>query len=166
MKMEKIQALITLINDSLGIPVIFNNQDHKRPKKPYITLQVINYDAIYPLSVKKEIIEDKKTKLTKINRAETTIQFNCLGKDILESHETAIKLIDFFDFIERETLWSNGIGVIDIGNILDRTLTLENSKYEYISNVDIIIDYDKTAEKILENLQSIDLYGKKIKRRE
>ena len=165
MKMNKVQDLKGLISNSLSIPVIFNNQDHKRPKKPYITVQVINYDAIYPLSIKKEIIEDKKTKLTKINRAEATLQFNCLGNDIIESHEIAVKLVDFFDFIERETLWSIGIGVIEIGNILDRTLNLENFKYEYISNVDIVIDYDKTAEKILENLQSIDLYGKKIKRR-
>ncbi|HBJ79733.1 MULTISPECIES: LIC_12616 family protein [Fusobacterium] len=163
--MEKIKILLNLINNSLDIPVIFNNQAHRRPKKPYITVQMINTDTIFPLSMKKKIIEDKKTELIKINRVENTIQFNCIGEDVLESHEIGLKLIDFFDFIERETLWSNGIGVINIGDIIDRTIKLEETKYEYISSTDITIDYDRESKKILENLQSVDLYGQKIKRR-
>lgn len=164
--MDKEKTLINFIAEVLGLPVIFNNQGHTRPKKPFITAQIINIDSIYPLSTEKKVIEDKKTEITKTNRVEVTIQFNCVGRDILESHKTALKLSDFFDFVERESLWDKGIGVISIGEIKDRTIKLEETKYDYISSMDIVVDYNRKSRKVFENLQSIELDNKKINRRD
>ncbi|MGL5428850.1 MAG: phage neck terminator protein [Cetobacterium sp.] len=154
--MDKIKELITLLNNNLDETVIFAFQGQTPPPMPYISLQVLDYSQS-PRKRTMKKLENKMSEIENVTSVNSVIQFNCIGRDLFESKNSALNLYDFFNFKFREELWDKKIGVVKIGNILERTILLENTKYEYISNLDVTLEFERSSKIELENLQSIKI---------
>lgn len=163
--MDKIHKLIDIINDNLGIETILALQGGKQPQKPYISLQILDINQKNRKG-SKTVLPNMMAKIERTTHANTVIQFNCIGNSLLESKQLALDLFDFINFKSREVFWENKIGIVKIGNILERTVLMENTKYEYINNLDVTIEYERTTEYNIENLNSIVIdEGTKVQRR-
>lgn len=163
--MDKIIKLLEIINNNLGKDAILAFQGGAPPKKPYVSIQILDMKQKNRKGSKK-VLPDMMAKIERTTHMNLILQFNCIGNSILESKELALDLYDLINFKYREQLWENKIGVVDIGSILDRTVLLENTKYEYISNLDIVFEYERTSELNIENLNSIVIdEGTKVQRR-
>ncbi|MGL4998546.1 MAG: phage neck terminator protein [Cetobacterium sp.] len=154
--MDKIKELITLLNNNLDETVIFAFQGHTPPPMPYISLQILDYNQT-PRKRTMKKLENKMSEIENVTLVNSVIQFNCIGRDLFDSKNSALNLYDFFNFKFREELWSKNFGVVKIGNILERTILLENTKYEYISNLDVTLEFERSSKIELENLQSIKI---------
>ncbi|MGL5126153.1 MAG: phage neck terminator protein [Fusobacteriaceae bacterium] len=162
--MDKIRELITILNNNLEEKVILAFQGTTPPPLPYISLQILDYSqSARKRSMKK--LENAMAEIENTTLVNVVIQFNCLGKDLLGSKESALNLHDFFSFKHREELWDKNFGVVKIGNILERTVLLENTKYEYISNMDVTLEFERSEKLEIENLQSIKMDNTTIHRR-
>lgn len=163
--MVKIKELIKIINNNLGKNVIFAFQGQVPPPKPYISVQVLNIEQKNRRG-SLEKLPDLMAKKKLTNHVNVTLQFNCIGKDLFESKQLGLDLYDLINFKAREILWESKIGVVRVGEILERTVLLENTKYEYINNLDVVVEYERDTEYNIENLNSIVIdEGTKVQRR-
>lgn len=154
--MDKIKELVKILNDNLEETVMFSFQGQTPPPLPYIAIQILDYNQTTRKRKMKKL-ENEMAEIDNTTLVNTVIQFNCIGKDLFGSKNSALNLYDFFNFKFREGLWNKKFGVVKIGNILERTVLLENTKYEYISNLDITLEFERNSKTVIENLQSIKI---------
>lgn len=163
--MDKIHKLIDIINNNLGVETIFAFQGGKQPEKPYISVQILDIGQKNRKGSKK-VLPEMMAEIKRTTHVNAILQFNCIGNNLFESKQTALSLFDFINFKSREEFWENKIGIVKIENIIERTVPMENTKYEYINNLDVTIEYERTAQYNIENLDSIVIdEGTKVQRR-
>lgn len=166
--MEKILELIKYMNEKMETLVIFQNQGELSPRddedddiENYITVQVVDYNQKKRKSIKK-LKENSMVETTMVNHVNATLQFNCLGENLIKSKELALEVYDFFSFKERENLWDKGFGVCGIGQINDMTTLLEETEYKHLNTIDITMEFERSSIKTIENLNSITINDDEI----
>ncbi|NNV04668.1 hypothetical protein [Brevibacillus sp. MCWH] len=132
-----IKNMIAKIKADTDITIIQANQTAPKPPLPYA---VYNITAPYvkdrgqPNMTPQE--RDGELYLNYEEQYLTTISFNVYADKNETTIDNAIKLRQWFLFVGQEYLQDNGIAVVNVGNIENRTTFLVDS-YEYKHGFDV-----------------------------
>jgi len=88
----------------------------------------------------------------------TTISFNVYADKNETTIDNAIKLRQWFLFVGQDYLQDNGVAVVNVGNIENRTTFLVDS-YEYKHGFDVQIRMTQTAEMPTEWFNKVTFKG-------
>lgn len=162
--MDKITKLLTLITNDLERDAILAFQGSEPPEKPYISTQMLSITPSKRRG-KKEALPNLMVGYEVVSNVNCVMQFDCIGRNILESKELAFNLYDCFNSRKREDIWDLGIAIAKIGSIKERTYLRDNAEYEHISSLDITVEFERISRHQVENLNSIILEGIRIERK-
>jgi hypothetical protein len=132
-----IKSMITKIKADIGITVIQANQKGEIPPLPYA---VYNITAPYVKDRGQPNITPRDTGddlyLQYEEQYLVTISFNIFADKNESTIDWAMKLRQWFLFFGQDFLQENGIAVVNVGNIENRTTFLVDS-YEYKHGFDV-----------------------------
>lgn len=141
-----IKNMIAKIKADIGITVIQANQTGPKPPLPYV---VYNITAPYVKEAGQPNMKpqerDGELYLTYEEQYLTTISFNIYADKNETTIDWAMKLRQWFLFLGQDYLQENGIAVVNVGNIENRTTFLVDS-YEYKHGFDVQLRMTQTAE--------------------
>lgn len=154
-----IKSMIAKIKADIGITVIQANQTAPKPPLPYA---VYNITAPY--------VKDRgQPNVTARDAGEelylqyeeqylVTISFNIFADKNETTIDLAMKLHQWFLFFGQVFLQDNGIAVVNVGNIENRTTFLVDS-YEYKHGFDVQLRMTQTAEMPTEWFNTVTFKG-------
>jgi hypothetical protein len=132
-----IKSMIAKIKADTGITIIQANQTAPKPPLPYAVYNITSphiKDRGQPNMTPQE--RDGELYLTYEEQYLTTLSFNVYADKNETTIDNAIKLRQWFLFVGQEYLQENGIAVVNVGNIENRTTFLVDS-YEYKHGFDV-----------------------------
>lgn len=154
-----IKSMIEKIKADIGITVIQANQKGEIPPLPYA---VYNITAPYVKDRGQPNVTtrdaDEELYLQYEEQYLVTISFNIYADKNETTIGNAIKLRQWFLFVGQQYLQDNGIAVVNVGNIENRTAFLVDS-YEYKHGFDVQLRMTQTAEMPTEWFNKVTFKG-------
>lgn len=156
---ETIKNMIAKAYQDTGLRIIQANTTAPKPPLPYA---VYNITAPYvkdrgqPNMTPQE--RDGELYLNYEEQYLTTISFNVYADKNETTIDNAIKLRQWFLFVGQEYLQDNGIAVVNVGNIENRTTFLVDS-YEYKHGFDVQLRMTQTVEMPTEWFNKVTFKG-------
>ncbi|KYD28170.1 LIC_12616 family protein [Geobacillus stearothermophilus] len=154
-----IKNMIAKAYQDTGLRIIQANTTAPKPQLPYA---VYNITAPYvkdrgqPNMTPQE--RDGELYLTYEEQYLTTISFNVYADKNETTIDNAIKLRQWFLFVGQEYLQENGIAVVNVGNIENRTTFLVDS-YEYKHGFDVQLRMTEHVETKSEWFNQVEIKG-------
>ena len=154
-----IKNMIAKAYQDTGLRIIQANTTAPKPPLPYA---VYNITAPYvkdrgqPNMTPQE--RDGELYLNYDEQYLTTISFNVYADKNETTIDNAIKLRQWFLFVGQQYLQDNGIAVVNVGNIENRTTFLVDS-YEYKHGFDVQLRMTQTAEMPTEWFNKVTFKG-------
>jgi hypothetical protein len=143
---QNIKSIISQAIEDIGVEIIPANTTKPKPPLPYATYNITApyvKDRGQPNIVTKE--QEGELYLSYEEQYLTTISFNVFADKNESTIDLAMKLHQWFLFFGQDYLQDNGIAVVNVGNIENRTTFLVDS-YEYKHGFDVQLRLTQTAE--------------------
>lgn len=154
-----IKNMIAKAYQDTGLRIIQANTTAPKPPLPYAVYNITSphiKDRGQPNMTPQE--RDGELYLTYEEQYLTTISFNVYADKNESTIELAMKLRQWFLFVGQEHLQDNGIAVVNVGNIENRTTFLVDS-YEYKHGFDVQLRMTQTAEMPTEWFNKVTFKG-------
>lgn len=151
-------ALISWINlVDPSITAIMFYQDEPRPAKPYVTINIINFNSIGHDAKTGPDVNDIENV---IGNREFTLSMSAYGGDHNQTFEIIEKLATSLQkSIIIEAIEENGISFMRFaGGITDLTEKLE-TKYEHRANLDFIFSVQSIESEVVDVIENINITG-------
>lgn len=130
-----------------------------RPPLPFISHKLISY--VPQAKSETHTFDGENVVVKQTEHPLQTLSLSVYADTQAEAQGVALALKDWFDFTGREYLSENGIVVVRIENIQDRTVFLETD-YEFRVGFDVILRTKREVTKKIEHIETTIVNNERI----
>lgn len=131
-----LETLRSRIWTDLGLFFVDIESDQPRPPMPFISRKFTSPYIPQPKSITHTLNGDNVT-LKQSSQPKMTLSMTVYAKSQAEALGQCMKLKDWFDFVGADYLADNGLVVVSVENMQDRTILME-TEFEYRCGFDVI----------------------------